>query len=54
MAVKAWHSQIPPEQIVPDEEVIFQGGKLVKEELEDEGGVIWIAVYIVSANVGLW
>ena len=47
MAVKAWHSQFPPEQIVPDEEVIFQDGKIVKgEELEDEGGVIWIEVCI--------
>lgn len=46
MAVKTWHSQFPPEQIVPDEEILFQDGKIVKEELEDEGGVIWIEVCI--------
>lgn len=40
MAVKSWHGKFPPGQVVPDEEVIFQDGKFVKEELEDEGGVV--------------
>lgn len=55
LAIMWWYSQFPPKQIVPHEEVIFQDGKIVKEEkLEDEGGVTWVEVCIVSTHVGLW
>lgn len=41
-AAKAWHSQFPPDVIVPDQIVTFQDGKIVKEsELQPEGGPVW-------------
>lgn len=41
-AARAWHGKFPPDEIVPDEIVTFQDGKIVKEsELQPDGGAIW-------------
>ena len=44
-AAKAWHSQFPHDQTVPNEMLIFQGGKKVKEsEIDLRNGVVWCEV----------
>jgi hypothetical protein len=41
-ASKAWHSQFPHDQIIPNERLIFQKGKKVEEsEIQSENGVVW-------------
>lgn len=36
------NGKFPPDEIVPDEIVTFQDGKIVKEsELQPDGGAIW-------------
>ena len=44
-AAKAWHSKFPPDQIVLNDQVYFQQGKVIEEpEIKSRNGFIWVEV----------
>lgn len=47
-AAIAWHSEFPPDEIVPEGEVMFQKGKKIQEsDFRWEDGVPWVEVNIL-------